>query len=250
MLALAGADGEIISWEFYNGVATAEAQFYLPDKAGYILYVGDKAGNESRMYFNVDRHAPVVEYSAVNVSVNGDFYKAGVSGFVQDVISGLGTGPVMLTNPPQEGDLGVHPTGAVYPSSITFAYSNLSGGNNYMFLAADNADNLGANELWLTNLEETVNITETGPWYVETLNNGLPFPANMLTHKGLVHLAGVITGRYIGTAAVEVSYPQLSNPNCSISGNPEGMSVTLSGTGYIPDPQENFDADWADLCSV
>ena len=177
--------GELLSWEFYDGAPSATADIYLPkDKAGYNLVVADEADNQSSLYFHVDRHEPEVEYSTVSVNLNGGYYSVDAAGSAKDDTAGIGAGPVMLVNPPEHGDLGVHPAGDKYPPGpmlSTFSYTSLTGGGHteYMFLAADKADNLGENELWLEDLDQTAEITESGPWYTEYLNNGLEFPDNI-----------------------------------------------------------------------
>ena len=228
--------GELLSWDFFDGTAHSEAQFYLPqDTTGYLLNVADESGNESNMYFHIDRHEPKVEFSTVNVNLSGSSFNIDVYGTTSDAVAGIGAGPTMLTNPPVHEDLGVHNTGATYPAgpvSSSFSYTGLGSQTSfvgYMFLAADKADNLGTNELWLSPLAQDINIPGMGD-YVDEDN---------IAHEGLYHLPGVPSGRRINHLSITLTYPHPPSPNCSFAKDTAGMTATLIGFGYTPDSQES-----------
>ncbi len=240
--ALYDADsGEMLRWEFFDETSSATAEIYLPnDRAGYQLVVADNADNQSSMYFSVDRHEPKIEYSDIKIKPFGDYYSADVSGTATDLAAGIGAGPVMLANPPMYGDLGVHPTGNPYPPgplTSTFSYTNLTGSGfmDYMFLAADKANNLGTNELGLSNNKDAVKINTTSG-YTEYVNG------EWVVHKGLLHLGGVVSGRQILLNSLRLDYPAWGG--CIVSGDHSGMSATLSAGGYTPTAQENVSSAW------
>jgi hypothetical protein len=243
MFALFNTSGELVSWEWYEGVASAQAQVHLPaDAAGYILYVGDRAGNESKMYFHVDRHAPKVEYSSVSVRGSGNFYAFDVYGTASDGAAGIGAGPTLV---PDGGVMDVHPTGAAYPPgplSKWFSFPGLAGNSNYAFVAADNADNIGKNELWLTNVSETLtfgssNGSKLGHWH--------SWETPSTYHEGEAHLQGIASGRTITGGSVATKVPSV--PGCTISGEPAGMSAKVTLKDYIPEGSEVHDSDWDNI---
>ena len=248
IMALFNDKGKLISWDFYDGAASAEAQLYLPtDATGYALRVGDNAGNENVMYFHVDRHEPKVEFTEVKVKLSGGLYAVDVNGQATDAAAGIAVEPVvMLVNPPMEGDLGVHAGPDTYPPGprqSAFAYTSLAahGYTDYTFLTADKADHLGSNELWLTDAAETVKINSTSG-YVEYVD-GSP-----VVHNGVFHLPGVVSGRHVLVNSITLSYP--APPGCTITGDPEGMSATLTAGGYTPNAQEDVSSAWDNIPAV
>jgi IPT/TIG domain/Secretion system C-terminal sorting domain len=163
---------DILSIEFPTNVNYASLYPYIQeDTTGYKLNVIDQMINGTTMYFHVDRVEPKITFNDINVYPSGDYFNADVSGTMEDKTSGIGLSVDKQLNPSLPLTEYANYAGPTYPVGeqiSTFTFSGLDGGtgqtpegiteNTYLFIGADRSNQIGIEELWMFNQDETAKL--------------------------------------------------------------------------------------------